>query len=86
MTLEETQDTMLGSISFVKDFAPSFFSKSLKDVIIDFSPSTWETRKQQFLFKPVRIQCCLQMQIIIDPYLGRNAKSDTLFVGIFFPD
>lgn len=40
MTLEGTQDTMLASIPFVKDFGPSFLSKSLKDLVIDFPPST----------------------------------------------
>lgn len=41
MTLEGTQDTMLASIPFVKDFGPSFFSKSLKVLVIDFPLSTW---------------------------------------------
>lgn len=50
MTLEGTQDTTLASIPFVKDFGPSFFSNSLKDLVIDFPPSTWENlTEQQFL-------------------------------------
>jgi len=40
MTLEGTQDTMLASIPFKKNFGPSFFSNSLKDLVIDFPPST----------------------------------------------
>ena len=40
MILEGTQDTMLASIPLVKDFGPSFFSNSLKDLVIDLPPST----------------------------------------------